>query len=364
MGSFTPDQFARIVDSALDYHMKNPPKEQTVQNKPLLKAIKSKVRKFPGGKENITSAIVGAYTSGSLQGYSHDDTVTYRDVENDLRAKFKWYEAHTGMKVTETELKIDGISVSDSGETNEHAGRDATVLTNILTGKFRKWDEEYDRDMNAIFWGDGTADPLLPAGIQALVSATPSTGTVGSFDRATLTDGSKFIWRNRARVGSLPTIAATGQGPALTGGAATNQTVINFLDKELPQLRRYGGKPTEWFAGSDFIDQHKQELRAKGNYTLNSFGDKSSRDGSIGSTWHDGIEIKYDPTLDDLGFAKRLYILDLSEDGIEMQGMEGEVDKMRKPNRPIDQYVMYRAKTCTFALCAWSMLGMGVYEIT
>jgi hypothetical protein len=39
--------------------------------------------------------------------------------------------------------------------------------------------------MNTLLWGDGTGDAKALAGIRALITANPTTGTIGGIDRAT-----------------------------------------------------------------------------------------------------------------------------------------------------------------------------------
>ena len=294
-------------------------------------------------------------------------SVTYREVSNANRAKYKWYEMHDGVKMTHTELKMAGISVSpDSNEPGAPSEAEKFALVNLLQEKWDTWDEEYDRDWNAMLWADGTADPLKPAGITAIIADDPRTGTLGGFDRATMVDGNnRPFWRNRARTGTLPTDSTWGiTGAALTGGTPSNQTVVTFLQKEWRQLRRFqrGANQTLWLAGSDFIDQVEQELRSKGNYTLEGWMNKKATDAGMADIAFKGNAIQYDPTLDDLGRSKYLYIIDTS--AIELRGMRNETDKMHKPSRPVDQYVLHRAKTWTGAICAWQLNSSGVYAIT
>lgn len=363
--AFTGEQLARLADAALDYHIKNVVQKQTIQDKPLLKAFRSKLKNFSGGKEFVTKGIRGNFATGNLQGYDTDDTVTYREIANANRAKFKWYELHDGVKVTHTELKINGVSVTEGNETSEHDGAELTRLHDLLKDKWETWDEEYDRDWNNMLWLDGTTDPKKPPCLMSVIADDPRTGTIGGFDRATMVDltGRPF-WRNRARTGVVPLDSTWGiVGPALTGGSASSQTVVIFLQKEWRQLRRFGGaKNTLWLAGSDMIDQIEQELRSKGNYTLDGWMNKKATDAGMADIAFKGNAIQYDPTLDDMGRSKYLYIIDT--DNIELRGMTGEVDKMHKPARPTDQYLLHRAKTWTGAFCAWQMNSSGVYAIT
>src|SRR5690606_28539845 len=123
--------------AALDFHIKGPAHSQTIQNKPLLAIMDKNKKSFPGGKEFITKAVKGEYTSAA-QGYSHDDQVSYANPANMKRAQAPWYELHCGISFTLTELKKDGISVVDSttgGKTTKHSDREMTVLSGLLEDK-------------------------------------------------------------------------------------------------------------------------------------------------------------------------------------------------------------------------------------
>ena len=77
--------------------------------------------------------------------------------------------------------------------TRGHSGREMHVLVGLLEDKIEDLGEQYLRGLNAMLWGDGTADALGFAGIQSIVVDAPATGTVGGIDRAT-----DAWWRNRA----------------------------------------------------------------------------------------------------------------------------------------------------------------------
>ena len=64
-----------------------------------------------------------------------------------------WY-----FHLTLTELKKDGISVTDSttsSGTQNHSGRDSTVLVNLFEDKLDDMMEGYARGMNDLLYGDG-----------------------------------------------------------------------------------------------------------------------------------------------------------------------------------------------------------------
>jgi hypothetical protein len=136
---------------------------------------------------------------------------------------------------------------------------------------------------------------------------------------------------------------------------------VQKLQKEWRQLRRYGGKPNLVLAGSDFLDWMEQELRAKGNYTLEGWTSKGKTDASVADISFKGVMFTYDPTLDDLGKGKYCYVLDTRH--IKPKVIDGENWKKHNPARPENKYVFYRAMTYMGGLICDQRNVHGVYSI-
>lgn len=344
---FTPEEVGNIANATLDwYEDRGKVNLQSIQNKPLLTAMDSKAKTFPGGKGNVSLAVKGDYAS-SLQGYSTDDTVSYVNPAKIKRVAYPWKEHHIGITLTLTELHIDGISVVDSttsDQTTNHSERELTALCNILVDKVEDMTESYDRGFNSLLWGDGTADPKALAGLKAFITNTPATGTTGGLDRATFA-----WWRNRAQLGivSAPT----------NGGV-----LLQAMQEELRQLRRFTDNASLlWLAGSDFIGAMETELRANGNYSMTGWS-KGNTDGGMTALQFQNIDIMYDPTLDDMGQAKFAYLID--RNAIYLMYMTGEKKKKHAPARPAEKYVMYRAQTTVAVMAARRLNSSGVYSIS
>lgn len=346
--AFTNAELANITASALDYYVKGPAFAQNIQEKPLLKALTSKQKTFPGGKGNISIPVTFDYTT-SIAGFTHNDTVSYANPANTKRASFPWKEIHAGISLTLTELKHDGLSVVDSSNgasTSKHSERDLTVLTGLLDEKLKDMTEGWARSFNEMLWLDGTQDAKVVPGITSLITDDPTTGTVGGIDRAT-----NAKWRNRSAVGANAIVWISGQ-----------QKVSEFLRKEVRQLTRFGGKPSLVLCGSGFLEYLDKEITSKGVYTQEGFSKSDTDIGLAGITMRGIGTFVYDPTLDDLGFQNRAYFIDQSN--INLMVMDGEDKKQHNPARPHDQYVLYRAMTWTGGLTGKQFTGCAVYEIT
>ena len=348
--AFTTGELSSIANAALDFHFKGQPLPQSIQDKPLLKLMEAGRKNFPGGKGDITRPVKGKYefeggqatNPGDLSGYTHDDTVAYGNIAGIERAKFPWREVHTGWNCTLTELKIDGINVVDSAMgkgTSNHSKREVTAITNIMQDKIETFSEIISKQMNDMLWGDGTTDPLGFLGVQYFVTDTPAVGVTGGLDRATMP-----WWRNRYK--SI---------------ATASEQIPEVFHSEWRQLRRFGGKPNLVLAGSDFLDALIVPLREKGYYTDRGWKQSNATDISIADVSYNGITFQYDPTMDDLGFEKRCYVLDTRR--LYMYAMDQEWGKDHNPARPHDIYAIFKAKTYTGQMCADQLNCHGLYEI-
>jgi hypothetical protein len=228
----------------------------------------------------------------------------------------------------------------------EHDQRELTVLVNLFEDKLFELGEQYARSMNKLAWGDGTADAKAMAGLAFLLPADPSVGTVGGIDTSVVANR---YWMNRARTAAFgakvtgdATLAPYG-GDVVTSNVADGGALLQALQSEYRQLIRYGGKPNMALCGSSFIGAMEQEVRANGNYTMTGF--TAARDVSMGSLSYMGTDFQYDPTLDDLGFAKRCYWFDTRR--VFLMAMDQEWRKDHTPARPANQFVLYRSITST-----------------
>lgn len=367
----TTAQIDYIANAALDFYLnKGAAFAQTIQDRPLVGLMESKAKSFPGGKGEIQVRVKPTFgaagVNDGLKGFEYDDTVSFYNPANLDVLTFRWREMHLGLSLTLSELKHDGISVVDSmnsASTSNHSGRDKTALINMFEDKLADLAEQYGRSLNAILWGDGTADAKGMHGLRHFLVADPSVGTVGGKNRATAANA---YLRNRARtaafgaaVTATPSLSVHGGG-AVTSNPANGGALWQTLQVESRQLRRYGGRPDVFLAGSDFIGALEVEMRANGYYSQTGF--TKGGDGKIGAMLFDGTVVQYDPTLDDLGLAKRGYWFDSSH--IMLMKMEGEWRKQHTPARPANQFVLYRSITCTGQVVAKQLNSGLVIDIT
>jgi len=356
--AFTATEVTSIANAALDFYLnKGKAFAQSIQKKPLLDRLQRSKKTFSGGKGDISVGIKGTYGAGGtndgVSGYTHDDTVSFYTPENIQRAAFAWREMHIGMALTHTELKIDGISVTDESgsETSKHSKRDMHVLVGLLENKMEDLGEQYASTMNTLLWGDGSGDAKALAGIKALITANPATGTVGGINRATAANS---WWKNRART-------AAHASSAVTSATTSGGVLFQALQAEHRQLTRYGGSPNLALAGSDFLAALETEMRANGNYSQTGFGD-GGNDFAVSGLNFMGQKFIYDPSLDDQSLSKRCYWLDTN--AVFLMTMENEWNRTHTPSRASNQFVMHRSITCTGQMVARQCNSSLVIDIT
>jgi hypothetical protein len=341
-------QAGDIISAALIFYMKGKTLSQTTEDKPTLAKFRSTAKTFPSGKSfQISEPVQGAYMSdvpGFFAGYTQDQQLAFTQAQNILRLVYTGYEMHAGLAITWTELKEDGITITDNNKMSNHSDRAATVLTDLLENRLQDFGESYDRGENFTLWKDGSQDPLVTPGILSILTDNPAAGSTGGLSRVTYP-----WWQHRVNL-------------ALTT-SAENQTLTRYLRTDQRQLRRFGGKPDFLVCGSKFIDALELEVQAKGSYTLEGFKNEGNTDIGMADISMRGVgKFKYDPTLDDLGFSNRCYMIDTRR--LRMRPMQGEDKKMITPERPYNYMVFFRSITSTFAVTMTQLNSCAVYAVT
>jgi hypothetical protein len=334
-----------LANALLDLHMRGPTLDQTTQDKPLLRILSATQKTFPGGKQYITTPVQGAYmsdTAGFFQGMSEDDELTFAQAANVLRAQYEWKEHHSGLIITWTELKKDGISIIRDGQVRQHSKREMFVLTDVLQNRLDDFSESWSRSKNHALWMDGSQAAKTVAGLTSLILSTnEATATTGGLSRATYS-----WWRNRKSLG----LAVSEE----------NQSLTKFMRREVRQLRRYGvSKPNVALCGEEFLNALEVEVQKKGEYTTTGFA--RTQDISQGDIRIGNLMFEWDPWLDDHGQGKYCYILDSRR--VRLRPMEGEENKQLDPERPYNYLVFIRSMVTTLAMEASQLNGCGVYSV-
>lgn len=341
-------QLENIANQTFDFFIKDKILGQTTQARPLVRILRERQKTFPGGKEFINGNVQFDY-EGGFMGYEGDDEVEYDNPAAVKQFSYPWKELHDGIQVTHSELKKAGITVVDSEFGNNVANnsrQDIIRITQLFENKLETMKERQERSFNSICWQDGTQDSKVFPGILSILSDDPTTGIVGGLDRAALT-----LWRHRTLL----------DGNKISVSKA-NQTLSATLRSELRQLTRYGGMPSVALCGSTFLEALDHEVEHKGTYTQEGFLKAGSTDLGMNKVSMRGLgTFEYDPTLDDLGYADRCYIIDPRH--LCLYVMDGQDMKKHSPARPADRYVLYRGVTWTGGMIADMLNCHGVYQV-
>lgn len=335
-----------LANAALPFHLRGKALAQTTQDKPLLAWLREHSKTFTGGSGTVTEPVQGAFmedTAGFLQGFTEDDEVLFKQASNLLRTSASWKEVICGLIITWTELLKDDITITDDGEATEHSDVALTRLTGILENRMGDFTESQSRAYDKMFLLDGSQDSKQIAGLRSILTDTATTGTTLGLSRVTYT-----WWRHRLNL-------AVPQGPA------TSEMML-FFQKELVQLRRYGGRPDVAMCGSEFLDALRAELAAKGLYTQQGWSEKSSTDMGMAEINISGLgTFKYNPTFDNNGWAKRCVILDSRR--LKYRPMEKEDMRPLNPDRPYNYLVFLKNVKSAGVLTANQLNCHGMYAI-
>lgn len=350
MGVLNLVQAADLTNQLLKHYVRTGALSQTTQDKPLARILREKQKTFPGGNQVISLPVQVAFmsdVSGFFAGYSEDDALVYTQAQNVLRAEYNWYEHHAGLEISWTELKKDGITIMDSMQEREHAdAASVRITTGVLKNRIEDFGESWARAFNLTCWLTGAQDAKAFPGVLALLTDTPTTGTTGGLSRATYP-----AWRHRTLIGASKIAASP-----------VDQTLSKALRSEVRQLRRYGGKPDILLCGSGFYDGIESEVSEKGVYTQEGFVNEGKTDIGIAQIRMRGVgKFEYDPTLDDLGLAKRCYVIDSRR--LKLYPMANEDNKVLHPERPYNAAVYLQSMTWTGGLCVNQLNCHGIYEI-
>lgn len=332
---FTATEIANAGKAALDFHIKNKLVDQVGTERPLLKKLDAMKKSFPGAKQYVTEQLRISYDS-NFQWFNGSDIVTYNKRNNIEQSQFTWHSAHDGFALDEDRLLQNGITVIEGkGGNNSEAER--IQLTNLLEEEIEALDLGFREKFDQALHRDGTQDTDAVTGLDALVSTSPATGTVGGIDASAAANA---FWRNHAASG-LTTTTTTG-------------TILDKMEIAWRACIRNGGKPDFILVGSDFMDGFRNfMLKTFGRINYSAVQEKKVEGGSghndgteTGLFFH-GVQMIWDPVFSDLDtiesptptWEKRCYFLNCRH--VKLRPLQGQDMISRKPPRAYNKYEYY-----------------------
>lgn len=331
-------EIAKIGKVAITQYGKNKPVDQINVERPLLDALLPKAKDITGGVDGFTMNIFKANDANG-QLFSGNGRVTYNSRNPNDLSKWDWMNHHDGFVLNEDELKRAGITVTDDVGKSTATKGEAVQLTNMILSNHMALQEGVKDHINALLWLDGSQYTNAQPGIDAIVSTTPTSGTIGNIA------ASNSYWQNIAR----------------TGLGTTQAILLDALEQSKRDILRKKGKFTHIFCGSAFYDALRNAVLASNTTQITyGSGSKLAIDMATDTLKFDGIPLTYVPDFDTnfgqgapaITWTKRCYMLNLSN-SIELHRDSEDFMRMRYPGRPIDQYTYHFAMTSKFGLgCA------------
>jgi hypothetical protein len=331
---FSSQEISEAGKIGLDHYLKNNPVDQVALERVFYKTLMQNKRTAPGAKQYIVEQLRYRYQSNFMW-FNGSGTVTFNRRTTIEQAQYAWRSAHDGVSLDEDRLIQNGITVSDSGPGGNATDAEMLQLTNLLEETMEVLRLGFEEQFSYQCHLDGTvggSDSVT--GLDALVSLTPTTGTVGTIDRSVAANA---WWRNHAATG-LTTTTTTGD-------------IITKMEIAWRACVRNGGKPNKIIIGSTFNDGYRDfNLTTYGTVYHGASGERIVEGGTKGLTFH-GVDMEWAPEFADLDglyapstpWEKRCYFLNMRH--MKLRPMQGQDMVSRKPPRPYDRYEWYWAIT-------------------
>lgn len=320
---------------ALDEYMRNIPVDQVATDRPLLKMLLKGRKTFLGARQNIVENVRTNYSSNFS--WAHGETpVSFNKRHTTEQAAYPWRRAVDGLYLDHDRLFHAGIKVRE-GERGAYKleQNEKVQLLNLMDEQMHVLREGFMEklDMELHRMGIHSADAI--SGLDAIISTTPTAGTVGGINAATAT-----YWRNHAKTGIAPA------------------NLAREMEIAWRACIRSAGAPNFILAGSDFIDAY----RSQANLTLNanSAGAKTV-DLSVGSGISTGlyfknVEILWSPQFETLqaiesapvDWNKRCYFINTKH--LKLRDDDMDIVTPVRPHNTLAMYVMVNlriALTCS-----------------
>lgn len=345
---FNSEQLSYAGKASMDFIIRQSPTDIYNVERPLLKALRASQKEFPGAKQYVNEKLRSA-NDANFQWFGPDGEVTFNRKRTLTEANFAWGSAHDGFALTEEELLQNFITVTDdknAAPTTSEKHQFVNLITENTETLKLGFAEKFDYDLHL----DGTQSSDAIPGLDALVSTTPATGTVGGIDRASVA-----AWRNQVSLDI-----------ASTAGVLSTE-----MEKMYRACTRVGGNaPNLILAGSKFIDAYRAEIRATHDLQISGGrGGVKGADASIDGLTFKGIQIVWDPVMDDLqanlaaakAWDKRCYFLNTRF--LKLRPAKGQDMVVRNPPRVYNRYTHYWGLTWRGAMTITHPAAMGVMTI-
>jgi hypothetical protein len=304
---------ATVTVAALDNYMRNKPVDQIGTERPFIKKLMAGRKTLMPARQYSVETVREGY--GSSFAWTFGETArTFNKRSTNAQAQFPWRVAVDGLYLDWDMLFSAGIRVDPDPASKgklQMTENEKVILFNIMTEHMEALELGFIEKLDIELHRDGTSSTDAIVGLDALISKTPTTGTVGGLNAAT-----KTYWRNY-----------------FAGAIATNALVAT-MEAAWRACIRNGGTPDFILAGSTFIDTYRSTLTITQNADAGKAKtiDASTGVGSETGLFFKGVPIVWDPVfsvLDTLEapaaanlWEKRCYFINTKHLKYEDDGMD------------------------------------------
>lgn len=186
--------------------------------------LKSRTRKLADNVTENNALLTRLNTKGKIKTVSGGSQIL-QELDYAENGTAMWYSGYSNLDLTPQhtidsatfDFKQAAVAVTISGlEMLKNSGKERVI--DLLEARITNAERTMKNHISTGIYSDGTGSGGLQiGGLQYLVSTTPTSGTVGGFDRS---NASNSFWRN---------ISKTFTSLSLTAGADTIQSAMNSL---------------------------------------------------------------------------------------------------------------------------------------
>ena len=313
---------------------------------------KKKPSLFTGG---TYSEKVRLRYDGNAQRIHGDDQLEYNSRDTARLAPYQHYELFDGFYLTETDLVNNGIVITRDSSGNETGPtrEEASIIIDKVRENWEALKGGFQQALAFDVLRDGTQDTKAPQGLDALVSTTPGTGTIGGIDASVVT-----LWQNHADMGI---------------STATAGNLIDKLEIGRRATMRRGkmGPPDFIVCGSSAYDAFRRDARAVHSLDVSvPMSGGVTLDPATQELRFHGVPVVWDPTFDALDdllgvitypWKKRIYMLNSKT--VHMRPIKGRWMQKIIPAMVYNRLVHHYGILCDYGITTRQRSANAVFSI-
>lgn len=302
---------ATVATVSIADYLRNKPVDQIGYNHPFLQKMMEKRKKLNPGINQKVQVRKGYGTN--FQWSKGESARTFNKRDTIDQATYEWHTGVDGLYLPWDMLFAAGVYVDpDTASMGKliPTANERAVITNIVSEQMEVLDLGFKEKLNLEIHRDGSSGSDAIVGLDALISRTPTVGSVGGLDPAT-----KTYWRN------------------YFAGAVAQANLVDTMEAMWRACMRNGGTPDYISMGSTALDTYRKTLTLTQNVDAGKVKqlDAGTGKGVDTGLFFKGVPIVWDPTysaLDTLEapaaaalWEKRIYFINTDQLLYEDDGM-------------------------------------------